>query len=167
MLARISILAAVALAGLSLALVAGGSTTALDDKTTFCTQFVPNEKASWNSGAVLNKWWRANPGEVSRWTAFADGICADQSPASPAVSTLHGKTLVAAGEMALPETPPPPAAIVPPASLAATRIRMRSPLRNAVEVGAAFVQLRAEVGGLVVPSSVPCSELETVEIIPP
>lgn len=106
---RAVVLAAVGVTGVALAMAAGeGSVSVTDARSIFCADFVPNEKASWASGAVLNKWARANPGEVSRWTAFAEGICAEQSPSEPAMTTLHGKTLLAAGRMALPEPPPPP-----------------------------------------------------------
>lgn len=71
------------------------------DRVIFCSEFVPNERASWQPGKVLAKWAAQNPGERDIWSAFADAICAGQSPSPPPLATLHGKTLVAVGKMAL------------------------------------------------------------------
>lgn len=67
----------------------------------FCAEFFPNEKATWAPGKPLAKWAQQNPGEVAAWAAFADAICAGQSPAPPSLATLHGKAIVAAGKEAL------------------------------------------------------------------
>lgn len=77
-----------------------------DDQAIFCSSFVANEKASWANGKVLAKWASQNPGERDRWSAWASSICAGSPSATPAMTTQHGLTLIAAGQMALPEPPP-------------------------------------------------------------
>ena len=98
-------LAALALGGVSaLALVGEGDSGVTDDKFVLCTEFVPSMEAS----NVYKKWASQNAGERDKWIAFRAGICADQQPLPPTVSTFFGRALVAAGKMALPEPEPLP-----------------------------------------------------------
>lgn len=85
------------------------ASASVSGRAIFCADFVPLERESWQPGKVLAKWASQNPGERSRWSAYADEICAGvASPASPSVSTLHGRALVAVGRTALAEDNPPP-----------------------------------------------------------
>lgn len=94
------------LAGLGTAVVLTDANGAPhDDRTIFCSEFLVHERASWEPGKVLAKWANANPGEVSRFNAFADGLCAGENPALPSpMVTMHGLALVAVGELALDES---------------------------------------------------------------
>lgn len=103
-------LVALALLGMvsATALVSSTETATFDDQDIFCFEFVPNEKATWAPGKPLAKWANQNPGERDQWSLFAALICQGDDPSPPSLSSLHGKTLVAAGKLALPETVPAP-----------------------------------------------------------
>lgn len=98
------------IAGVSTAVLVSASEVAADDKTIFCSEYVPNAQAESNYA----KWLTQNPGEKSRWEPFRNAICASGSPTPPAMTTAKGKGLVAAGKMALPDVPPPTTTEPPP-----------------------------------------------------
>jgi hypothetical protein len=101
----VSSLAALAVAGAGTAiLVSSADSASPDDKTIFCTIFVPVMDTS----TLYGKWYASNKGEREKWLAFRSAICAGQSPLSPVLVTPFGRALVAAGQMALPEVAPPP-----------------------------------------------------------
>jgi hypothetical protein len=66
------------------------------------------------AGSQYAKWAHDNPGEVTRWSAFADALLAGQRVQPPIMLTRHGEELVDAGVIYLhgtaPATPPPPPA---------------------------------------------------------
>lgn len=66
------------------------------DRVLFCDEFVPSIQGN----SYYSKWKAANPGELSRWEPYRDGLCNGQSPAPPTMKTLYGKALVAAGKEA-------------------------------------------------------------------
>jgi len=82
-------------------------TSTFSDQDIFCSEFVPNEKATWTPGKPLAKWANQNPSERDQWSLFAALICQGDDPSPPLPSSLHGRTLVAAGKLALPESVPP------------------------------------------------------------
>lgn len=65
------------------------------DRAIFCSEFVPSIQGN----SYYGKWSSQNPGELGRWTPYRDGVCVGQAPAPPAMTTLYGKALVAAGRM--------------------------------------------------------------------
>ena len=72
----------------------------------FKNEYVP----SLESSLLYKKWARDNAGEHQRWIEFRDKILAGANPAPPIQTTAFGKSLIAAGKLALPEgtTPPDP-----------------------------------------------------------
>lgn len=66
------------------------------DRVLFCNEFVPSIQGN----SYYSKWKAANPGELSRWEPYRDGLCNGQSPSAPTMKTLYGKALVAAGKEA-------------------------------------------------------------------
>lgn len=86
----------------------------------FPQRFVPNIEA----GTYHGKWVRANPNEAARWAAFRDACIQGRLVDSPAMTTHHGKALVAAGEehmsitrvvgSVVPAYPPAPVSGQPP-----------------------------------------------------
>jgi hypothetical protein len=98
-------IAALALGGAaSVALVSDVESQAVDDRTVFCTEFVPNLEAS----DTYDRFTKSAKLDTQRWEAYRTAICAGESPLDPAMATLFGKALAAAGKMALPEVQPPP-----------------------------------------------------------
>ncbi len=60
---------------------------------TLFQQFVTDAEA----GAQYQKWARDNPGELSRWGVYRDGILAGGRPTAPVMLTPHGRELVDGG----------------------------------------------------------------------
>ena len=89
--------------GLGASFLLSDSQAAADDKTIFCSEFVPAMQGS----SLYVKWTRSSPLDQTRWQTFQAAVCSGGNPAPPAMSTQFGKALVAAGKMALPETPLP------------------------------------------------------------
>lgn len=103
------------------------------DLAYFPNEYVPNEQGT----PYHSKWVNANPVEASKWAAFRDAVLAlkaeenEHQPTPPALSTKHGKALVAAGKEhmsisrvvgimrgtgANPSTPPTPPTPPPPST---------------------------------------------------
>jgi hypothetical protein len=81
--------------------VTSSNSTSADDGAIFCSEYVPLLQAS----SLYAKWAASYKGERDQWLAFSSAICAGQSPPSPALVSSFGKSLIAAGKMALPEVP--------------------------------------------------------------
>lgn len=90
--------------GVAVGLIGNGEAAPVDDKTVFCSEYVPNAQAESN----YTKWTNQNPGDRDRWVTFRNAICAGSNPTPPSMLSAKGKGMVAAGKMALPDAIPPP-----------------------------------------------------------